>query len=476
MKEQTVFGLLLRDMGLEGMLSQQVESMKYADPEFQSANVWALLKGDIGLFVAGEINYEALAQMDEMSDPEALMYMDPMMALGPVMESIEDLNFALILQPTASPKDVLKTLGKLLQMELQFGANGPVVIAEDNGHLLVAMDQESIDMALNAKNNSIKSNAVFSSLYQDDNWMVFYNGKMDTQKMMEAMQKSSGMELDFDLSEKVEMEYGWTKGYINNGLVLESFNQYNYKDLEFKNMAINTGNTQSALIEKMNVPGFVRGVMALRNMDKIWTIMDPLMRNLFTQAMEMSGEEMPPEAIDMILNLMESWTGEMRLSLDVSMTDSGEMAVDLYADLGTTDMAYIEQMIVSSGETLNAVNGLKYLKLSGEMEEETDPYLEEYGSGEFDPYMILDQNKIVISTIKPENLHNKLSETKSITSNSQFASMSNEFKTVDYYYGLMFVDISDILTSLLGMPYPSAIYVEVGVNNDGDSQSVFVIK
>ncbi len=480
LKEQTVFGLLLRDMGLEGMLSQQVESMKYADPEFKSENVWALLKGDIGLFVAGEINYDALAQMDEMSDPEAMMYMDPMMALGPVMESIEDLNIALILQPTASPKEVLGTLGKLLQMELQFGANGPVVIAEDNGHLLVAMDQESMDMALNAKNRSIKSNVVFSELYQDDNWMVFYNGKMDTQKMMEAMQKSSGMDFDFDLSEKVEMEYGWTKGYINNGLVLESFNQYNYKDPDFKTMAINAGNTQSALIEKMNVPGFVRGVLALRNIDQIWTIMDPLMRNLLTQAMEMSGEEMPPEAMDMILNLMESWTGEMRLSLDVSMTDSGEMAIDMYADLGTSEMAYIEQMIVSSGETLSTSNGMKYLKLSGEMEEEgeeeADPYMEEYGTGEFDPYLILDQNKLVISTIKPENLHDRLSETMPITSNSQFVSMSNEYQTVDYYYGLMFVDISDILTSLLGMPYPSALYAEVGVNNDGDSQSVFVIK
>src|SRR6056297_3995985 len=69
LKEQTVFGFLLRDMGLEGMLAQQVESMKYADPEFKPENIWALLKGDIGLFVTGEIDYDVLAQMNDMADP-----------------------------------------------------------------------------------------------------------------------------------------------------------------------------------------------------------------------------------------------------------------------------------------------------------------------------------------------------------------------------------------------------------------------
>ena len=41
---------------------------------------------------------------------------------------------------------------------------------------------------------------------------------------------------------------------------------------------------------------------------------------------------------------------------------------------------------------------------------------------------------------------------------------------------MLFVDIADILTKLMGMAYPSAIYAEVGVNNEGDSQAVFVIK
>ncbi len=478
LKEQTIFGFLLRDMGLEGMLSQQVESMKYADPEFKPENVWALLQGDIGLFVRGEINYDVLAQMDEMSNPEQMMAMDPMASLGPLMEAIEDLNFGLILKPTANPQDILETMGKLLQMELQFGSNGPVVLAQDNGHLLITMDQESMDVAMKAKADNIMSNSVFSSLFKEDNWMIFYNGKMDNQKMMEAMQKAYGMELDFDLSEKVEMEYGWTKGYVKNGLVLESFNQYNYKDQAFKNMAINMGNTQSEITKMLNIPGFVRGAMALRNMDQLWTMLDPVIRNVMSQAAKMSGEEMPAEAMDMIMTLMESWTGDLRMSLDISMTETGEMAIDMYADMGSSNMAYVEQLIQSAGEQLKSTNGMKYMKLSGEMEDmtETDPYMDEFGTGEFDPYLVLSQDKMMITTIKPENINGKLAQATPITSNQMFASMSNEFKTVDNYYGMLFVDIADILTKLMGMAYPSAIYAEVGVNNEGDSQAVFVIK
>ncbi|MFP4460706.1 MAG: hypothetical protein ACLFQE_00740 [Thermotogota bacterium] len=478
LKEQTVFGFLLRDMGLEGMLSQQVESMKYADPDFKPENVWALLKGDIGLFVRGEIDYDALAQMDEMSNPDQMMAMDPMASLGPLMEAIEDLNFALILKPTANPGDILKTMGKLLQMELQFGANGPVILAEDNGHLLITMDQESMDLALKAKADNIMSNSVFSKLYREENWMVFYNGKMDSKKMMEAMKKVYGMDFDIDLSEKFEMEYGWTKGYVKNGLVLESFNDYNYMDNEFKNMVINMGNSQSALIDKLNMPGFVRGAMALRNMDQVWSMFDPVIKKILSEAAKMGGEEIPAQDMDMIMKLMESWTGDMRLSMDVSMTENGEMSVDMYADMSSSDIAYIEELIKTSGETLKSSNGMKYMKLSGEMEDmvETDPYMEEFGTGDFEPYLVLNQDKLIITTLKPENINAKLAQATPIKSIQLFDSMNKEFKTVDNYYGMMFIDIGDLLTKMMGMAYPSAIYAEAGVNNEGDSQSVFVIK
>jgi hypothetical protein len=168
----------------------------------------------------------------------------------------------------------------------------------------------------------------------------------------------------------------------------------------------------------------------------------------------------------------------MRLSLDVSMTEAGEMAVDMYADMGTSDVAYIEQQILSSGEQLQSSNGMKYMKLSGEMEDmaETNPYMEEIGMGEFDPYLVLSQDKMMITTLKPENIQTKLKQATPITANQMFTNMSGEFKTVDKYYGMLFVDISDILTKLMGMAYPSAIYSEIGVSDEGDSQGVFVIK
>jgi hypothetical protein len=83
---------------------------------------------------------------------------------------------------------------------------------------------------------------------------------------------------------------------------------------------------------------------------------------------------------------------------------------------------------------------------------------------------------MMITTLKPENIQTKLKQATPITANQMFTNMSGEFKTVDKYYGMLFVDISDILTKLMGMAYPSAIYSEIGVNNEGDFQGVFVIK
>lgn len=498
LKEETIFGFLLRDMGIEGMLAQQVESMKYADPEFKPENLWAILKGDMAMFVKGEIDYDALAQMDsQMSDPEMLM-MNPMMAMDPMMKAIEDLSFAFIMKPAASPDEVLKAINKLLQMELQFGANGPVFLAKDNGHIIVSLDEKSMNVAMKAKSNNIRKNNVFANLYKEDNWMLFYMGNMDSKKMMESMRKASGMDMSYDILDKVEMEYSWTKGYVNNGLVLESFNQYNYKDAQLKKTVIEAGNTQQALIRQMKMPGFVKGVMALKNMQSLWDIITPMIMDVMDEAADLVGEEIPAEDLEMVMQLLESWDGSIRFSVDMAMDESGEMMIDLYSDLGTTQAEMFEELLMLFGEEVMDYNGMKYMTLSEDMGEayeyydedydEDDYYDEDYDDDDyyyedefgsdigFEPYLIMDNNKMILTTIHPEYLKTTLNQVPSMENNQMFSSMSSQFKTVDHYYGILFIDIGDLLTKLLGMGMPSAVYSEVGLNNEGDSQSIFVIK
>lgn len=124
LKSAGIFGFLLRDMGLEGMLTQQFESMKYADPDFNPENIWGLLKGDMAFFTVGEINFDALYQMQNtlsLENGSAMDMMDPTSAMLPLMSAFENVSFCLVLEPTVNPDNSLKTIGKLLGMPLEYG-------------------------------------------------------------------------------------------------------------------------------------------------------------------------------------------------------------------------------------------------------------------------------------------------------------------------------------------------------------------
>ncbi len=474
LKADTIFGFLLRDMGIEGMLGQQIESMKYSDPDFVPENLWALLQGDMAMFVQGEVNYDALVKMNsQMSDPEMAMSMDPMMALAPLMEVVQDLKFAFILKPTVAPADVLAALNKLLPTPLVFGANGPVMIEEDNGHVIITLDQASLEMAKAAKMNSIMRNDVFANLYNEGNWMIFYMGEIDNEKMMAAYKSM----YDFDMPEEMmtSQEYSWTKGYVKNGLVLESYTKTNYNSNEYKQLAVEMGVTKSAIEKEMQIPGFVKGALAINNMSKIWEMINPMMQQVAKQAVAETGEDVDPAMLDMIFDLVESFNGKARFSFDLGMDEMGEMTFDFYADLGSTKVDQIESLISMSGESMQTVDGMSYMLLDDGADDMD--YSDEIGMDvEVNPYLVLDTDKVIMTSVDPANLKATLSQTPALTNNQMYNQLSTEFGIVDNYYGMMFVDISDLLTKLMGMAYPSAIYAEMGVNNDGDSISLFVLK
>ena len=475
LKADTIFGFLLRDMGIEGMLGQQIESMKYSDPDFVPNNLWALLKGDMAMFVQGEIDYEALAQMsNQMSDPEMAMSLDPMMALAPLMDVVKDLKFAVILKPAAAPADVLAALNKLLPTPITFGANGPVMIEEDNGHVIITLDAASLEAAKAAKMNNILSNGVFAQLYNEGNWMVFYMGKIDNAQMKAAYEEI----YDFDMPESMDVsqEYSWTKAYVKNGLVFESFAKNNYKDAGFKQLYIDMGVAKSTIETEMKMPGFVKGVFAVKNMNKIWEMISPMIKQVAQQTAAEADDYVDPEILDMVFGLVESWTGKARFSFDLGMDDMGEMAYDFYADLGSTKTGEIKSLIEQSGETLQSVDGLSYMLIEEDSEETID-YSDELGMDvELNTYLVLDDANIIFTTVEPAELKATLSQTPAITNNQMYNQLSNEFGIVDNYYGVLFVDLSDLLTKLMGMAYPSAIYSEMGISNEGNTESIFVLK
>ncbi|HQC38373.1 MAG TPA: hypothetical protein PLF98_08705, partial [Thermotogota bacterium] len=94
LKNVGIFGFLLRDMGLESMVAQQFESMKYTDPDFKPENFWGLLGGDVALFAQGDVDFSALVGMLGMGS-------DPTEMLPEVMGQVQNMTLAFIIKPTA---------------------------------------------------------------------------------------------------------------------------------------------------------------------------------------------------------------------------------------------------------------------------------------------------------------------------------------------------------------------------------------
>jgi len=487
LKEETVFGFLLRDMGVEGMISQQVESMKYADPEFKPENIWALLKGDIAVFTQGEINYEALAQMNKDMADNPSASVNPNQAIGQLAAAFANLDFAVVLKPAASPDDVLAAVNKLMPNPVQFGQNDGFVMEKDNGHVIISMNQKGVDAAMSAKGNTIMNDPIFSGLFNEDNWMILYTDKnMNSQKMMKAYESAFEFEFPEEMYQMVDMEYGWTKGYVDGGLVLESFNKYQYNDSELQRLSINAGVSKSELENQMRLPGLLKGAVSLANMNEMWAFLDPMMDALYQQAKQMyqnEMEELDAATYEMLKSVVESWDGLAQVSMDMTMGESGDISVDFYGALGSDNPEMISALIEEGGEALTSLNGMKYMKLSetntsGKEKVEGQEQLEQMTGTDVDvePYLIIEGQKVIITTIKPEQFNSFMSEVPAINQNQMYQQLSGNFATVENYYGMFFLDISDLLTKLMGMGYPSAIYSEFGVDEEGNSQAITVIK
>jgi len=159
------------------------------------------------------------------------------------------------------------------------------------------------------------------------------------------------------------------------------------------------------------------------------------------------------------------------------------VSVDLYGALGSNNPEMISALIEESGEALKSLDGMKYMKLSettssGQEKVEGQEQLEQMTGTDVDvePYLIIEGQKIIITTIKPEQFDSVMSEVPSINQNQMYSQLSGKFAGVENYYGMFFLDISDLLTKLMGMGYPSAIYSEFGVDEEGNSQAITVIK
>jgi len=469
LKKAGIFGFLLRDMGLEGMLTQQFESMKYADPDFDPENIWGLLKGDMAIFTVGEINFEPLMAMQQTvteNGNSAMDMMDPTAAMLPLMSAFQNVSICLVLEPTVNPDDSLATLGKLMGMPLEYGPSQMGFTIEKVGNtLLVGMGMDAISAAKSAKSNPITSNANFMEAYSSDNWMTFYSPfTMDTKEIMKVQYP----DMPTDFFDNVKSEYSWTKVYVKDALVFDSFVKNEYKNDEYKQLMVNSNSDLTQVYQK-KLPGFVKGTMEMNNFKTILNYIKPIFDYSMKEAMK-QVKEVNTDAEKYVWEIIDSLSGKGDIALDLSMGETGEMVVDMLISCGMTDTSVIKELIEKEkGQMINAGN---YSYIMIPTDDGTDS-VESLSVGNI--YLILFADKLVVTTITPENYDSVLSSSPSYADNSVFKALTDKY-SLKQGIGVAYVDFSKLLTSFLGMAYPSGMLIEAGSDMNGNNKSIVVIK
>jgi len=466
LKGAGIFGFLLRDMGLESMITQQFETMKYSDPTFNPDNLWALLKGDVALFASGDFDLSKLMNMSNMSKPESALS-DPAGALGDLEGILDNVDLCAIIKPKASPDAVIETLNKALDTRFVFDVEEDgIYLAKDGEYILISNSRHAVDVAKNAKSNSILKNTEFASIYSPNHWFVFYAPENDNAKnISETLKASTDMNMEFidliDHDGKVEMKYSWAKGYIDGALVIESGNECNYLDQNFKSKVLSTVVDLKAKYETLKIPGFVNAALYINNLDWIWDHAMPVIDKLFETYI---SEDMKKEDFNLAISALKEWKGSLELGFDFSMTEMGDMVFDFLALLNMNDLNPLRDVFAKAGEKLGNSGNYEYSQV-----------LNKSKGDDFDVYFMMGNGKAAISTIAPQNFDSKTASAPSLSKNKGFAPLAAKY-SMGKGYGVLYADLGALLMKLLGFEYPSGIFAEMGLDANGNSRSIFVLK
>ncbi|HPE69050.1 MAG TPA: hypothetical protein P5560_01740 [Thermotogota bacterium] len=462
-----IFGFMLSDFQLETLLTQQIDTFQYTNESFVPSEFWGALGGDIALFVTGEVNFDKLLSLGEdiQANPEsALNMMDPTAAMDDLEGVLDQMDFCVIVTPAVSPDLVLKSWGALFETKLTWGYNESLgmYLQKDNETMLLSLNQKSIDLALSAKQNNIRNNPNFQALYSKKDWMFFYSKpNTDMQSMMSGMEEELGITIDPSWFDKVELGYLFGRVTVQNALVAEMHNQYIYADQQLKDLAVNSLVDVYNLVKGVKLPGFAKGIMQV-DMPQWFSFLKPLADDILSQMLSSEEEK---DIANQVEGIMESLTGDARFGVDMNISDTGETTVDLYGSLGMTKTSGLKELIEDEGgETLKTIGNANYSQIMSRANAES-----------MDLFMVLNPDSLEITTFSPGSIKEKLSTYPAMDTSATLMEMIDAY-SMKKAYGVLFVDISDVLVKLLGMPYPSGVFSEVGVDMEGNSRLLLVIK
>jgi len=461
LKKVGIFGFLLRDMGLESMVAQQFESMKYTDPKFKPENFWGLLGGDVALFAQGDVDFSALTGMLGMGS-------DPSYMLPEVMEQLQSMTMVLIVRPTVDPDLVIDTWNKVLGMQMAWGMDeySGMVMEKSDGHILLAMNPQAIAVAKAAKTNNILNNPYFRKEYDAGNWMVMYSkSQMDTDGIFDMVESGIGIVLPEEILEGAELDYSISTLRVGEALEFRNNNVYIYSDNEMKQFIVNSNADLETLYKSTSIPGSVMGMMVVNKMEEVWKDVEPVFNDIVNQLIA-KGEmaESEKAEVEKVFRLIRGFKGKVKFGIDISLDQSLNPLFDLFLTADMDKMADVKNWMLATGE-------IAFVEKNGYSE---SAIMAKNKGDEFDLNLYLGKDEVIISSMKADQL-SKLNALPVLAKNSMFSELSSKY-SFKKGNAMVFADIGTILTNILGVAYPSGMFLEIGTDENANSRMIAVIK
>jgi hypothetical protein len=464
LKQVGIFGFLLRDMGIESMIAQQFESIKYTDPEFVPSNFWGLLGGDIAAFAQGDVDLSALGELMNVG----MMGSDPSEALPEALDMLKEMNAAIIIKPAGDPETVIKTWNKVLGMEIAWGEEPMtgIMVEKDNGYIIFSTNRNALEVAKNAKSANILTNSIFAEEYQSNNWMVMYfENDVDPTSIINMLEENVGISLPESVFEGSEMDYSLSTLKVTDVLQFNNYNKYTFTDLESKQFAVNANKDMLSIYKTTSLPGSIQGIMEINQMEKILPEIESVFNIVIKQLVEKEEvSETELEDINKIFNIIKGIEGKAKLGLDISLDESLNPIIDIYFNTAMKTADELKALLINE-------EGVEFQDISGYSG--ATIMSKEIGD-DLDLNLYLGKDGITITSMKADQL-GKISSLPVLMKNTMFAELANKYSFKNGI-GMLFIDIGSILTKILGVAYPSGLFVEMGTDETGSSRMIAVIK
>lgn len=441
LKEVPLFDFVLQSMGLEFLITLNLNQLATSQDIKEPSQIWDVLKGDLVFFSTASPENVLKSLEGQTPSPDEISPEE-------LLSELETMNFCLVIQPKGDSKSALEMLNKLLKaMDLDEAMKDlNMEIMEYSGYIMLSNSNELIGKAKEAYSgkNKFADNTEVSQelvkLLSKDAWIRVFAKATDPQKAIRDLTKT-----DIEIPVKYGDYLGWTY-FKNRKLVGNGHVEYEVLDETLK--LTQPIADVSTLEAQFAFPGqiylFVNLVDAMKRIDYIFEKI-----NEVAETQDMTEEE--KEDFDMTLevakDLLTKFDG--RISAGVKIGQSAT-ATSFEVEIGLEKVdSELEAFLEELAEEEYNYNGQKVYLLGREEGIDFKAFVED--------------GKLYITSLNPDELKDTLTQSDAIKSNELYNELSKGEKGAQMR---LFADLGQILAELVGMPVDSGLLVDIFVGTD----------